>query len=281
MKKDKTPLPLKIIRWVFPRLEKVFPYLAHKYFIRLFFTPFRYPVPEKERKIERDARQSTLEVEGKRIHVYSWGTGPIILTVHGWAGRATQFRDFIPVFVEAGYSVVGFDGPAHGKSAGKSTTLIEFGSVLKEVVKTVGLPVAIVAHSFGGVASLYSIMNGLSVHKLINISSPTIGDDIINTYLKAISGSSGTGQAFKEYMVKTFHKSFDEFSALHIIKHVPPGLKLLLIHDDLDKEVAISNPIELKNVYPQADLYKTTGLGHTRILKDSTVITRCLDFIRQ
>jgi pimeloyl-ACP methyl ester carboxylesterase len=280
LKKDKTPFPLKIIRWVFPRVEKFFPKLAHRYFIYLFFTPFRYPVPEKEKETEAQAQQSVLQLEGNAIQMYSWGAGPVVLVVHGWAGRASQFRKFIPVFNQAGYRVVGFDGPAHGKSGGKQTNLIEFDSVLNIVVKTVGEPVAIIAHSFGGVAALYAIANGLPVKKVINISSPTIGDEIINTYLKTIQGSAATGEAFKRYMVKMYNKSFDEFSALHIIQHVPPDLKLLLIHDARDKEVTIEHPLALLNVYPGATLLKTSGLGHTRILKDDDIINRCLGFIK-
>ncbi|HZX73574.1 MAG TPA: alpha/beta hydrolase [Cyclobacteriaceae bacterium] len=280
LKKDKTPLPLKVVRWLYPNVEKTFPSLAHRYFIHLFFTPFRYVVPEKDKVLEQQAEQSMLEVAGKKIQVYSWGSGPIILVVHGWAGRASQFRKFIPVFNHSGYRVVGFDGPAHGRSAGKQTNLIEFDLVISQIVKTMGQPVAIIAHSFGGVASLYSIMNGLGTKKVINISSPTIGDEIVNTYLKAIQGSQATAEAFKSYMLKTFHKSFDEFSALHIIKHVPADLKLLLIHDDQDKEVTIDHPLALLKIYPSALFHKTSGLGHTRILKDDDIINLCLDFVK-
>lgn len=271
---------LKFVRWTYPKVEKVFPALAHRYFIHLFFTPFRYAVPEKDKEAERQAEQSTLEVDGKKIQVYAWGTGPTIMVVHGWAGRASQFRKFIPVFTQAGYRVVGFDGPAHGKSEGKQTNLIEFDAVLNQVIKIMGEPVAVIAHSFGGAASLFAITNGLPVKKLINISTPTIGDEIINTYLKAIQGSKATAAAFQQYMIKTYNRSFDEFSALHFIKHVPPDLELLLIHDDKDKEVTIDHPLALQKIYPHATFLKTSGLGHTRILKDDDIINQCLGFIQ-
>ena len=280
VKKDKTPLSLKVISWLYPKVEKTFPSLAHRYFIHLFFSPFRYPVPEKEREVEQQAERSTVIVDGKKIQVYGWGSGPIILLVHGWAGRSSQFRKFIPVFHQAGYRVVGFDGPAHGRSEGKQTNLLEFNTVIHYVVKMMGEPVAIVAHSFGGAASLFAIMNGLGVKKLINISSPTIGDEIINTYLKAIHGSAATANAFKQYMIRRFGKSFDEFSSVHVVQHVPSDLRLLLIHDDKDKEVTIDHAMALLKVYPSAGFLKTSGLGHTRILKDDAIIHQCLDFIK-
>jgi pimeloyl-ACP methyl ester carboxylesterase len=279
LKKDKTPPLLKIVRWVFPKVEKVAPFLAHRYFITIFFTPLRYPVPEKEKIMADQAEQFTIVAAGKKIRCYSWGKGPVILLVHGWAGRATQFRKFIEALTEAGYRVVGFDGPAHGRSEGKKTNIIEFEEVLKKIYEVAGEPHAIMAHSFGGGAVLYAAMNGLPVKRLINIASPTIGDEIINTYLKAINGSPRTGEFFRSYMLSRFGKSFDEYTSLHFIRHLRQETDMLLVHDENDKEVPLKHALELKKVYPQAKLLITKGLGHTRILKDEAVIGSCVTFI--
>lgn len=279
--RTKEPLPLRFIRWFLPKLEVIFPKLAHRIFVTIFFTPFRYKPPFKEKVWVDQAQKIFITVNSKKIVAYSWGEGPVVLVVHGWAGRAAQFRKFIPRLMEAGYKVVGFDGPAHGYSQGRQTNVIEFESVFKEVFLKTGAPVAVIAHSFGGVAALYAIKNGLHITKLINIASPTIGDDIIKTYLKAIHGSPATGEAFKAYMLATYGKSFDEFSALSLVKQVPPTLKLLLIHDEGDEEVSLQHPLELLKVYPGAELQRTTGLGHNRILKDEAVINRCIEFIKK
>ena len=279
MKKDKTPPLLKIVRWFFPKVEKVAPSLAHRYFIKIFFTPLRYPIPDKEKVVAQRADQFTIEVLEKKIQCYSWGTGPAVLLVHGWAGRATQFRKFIDALTASGYRAVGFDGPAHGRSEGKQTSIVEFEAVLKKIYETVGEPQAIVAHSFGGGAVLFAAMNGLPVRKLINIASPTIGDEIINTYLKAINGSPATGVFFKSYIMNRYGKSFDEFTSLHFIRNLKQEINLLLVHDENDKEVILRHAQELKKVYPDARLLVTQGLGHTRILKDDEVIRNCVTFI--
>ncbi|HMG90183.1 MAG TPA: alpha/beta hydrolase [Chryseolinea sp.] len=280
MKKDKTPLPLKIIRWVYPKVEAIAPALAHRYFVKLFFTPFRFAVPDKEKKAETFAKKFDIEINGKRIQCYSWGEGRPVLFVHGWGGRAMQFRRFIKPFNAAGFMVVAFDGPAHGKSDGKSTTLIEFEQTLIRIYERIGEPAAIVAHSFGGAASLFSASNGLTIPKLVNIASPTIGEEIIDTYLKAINGSSSTAKFFKDYILKTQGRPFDEFTASYFIKHLPRPLDLLLIHDENDKEVSVKQADHLINLYPAARLIKTKGLGHTRILKDDQVISECVTFVR-
>lgn len=272
---------LRAVRWTFPKLEKIAPFLARRYFVRIFFTPLKYRVPEKERAIEAKAALFNVLIGKKRIQCYSWGSGPVILLVHGWAGRATQFRKFIEAFVNEGYRVVGFDGPAHGRSDGKATNIVEFEVALKKIYEAVGAPDAIICHSFGGGAVLFSAMNGLPVKKLINIASPTIADEIIKTYLRAIGGSWSTGAYFKNYVKRTYGKTFEEFTALHFISHLTQKIDLLLVHDVDDEEVRIDHALALMKLYPAAQLHQTTGLGHTRILKDDAVIERVVTFVKE
>lgn len=280
MKKDHTPFMLKAVRWIFPKAERIAPTLTHRYFVNLFFTPLRYPTPEKERKAETFSEKFSFEIENKKVQAYTWGDSTrYILVIHGWAGRATQFRRFVKPLLAAGYSVVGFDAPAHGNSAGKRTTILEFEQALKKIYELKGEPEAIIAHSFGGGAALYSAMNGLPIKKLINIASPTIGDEIIRTYLRAINGSPAAAAYFKNFILSTYGKPFDEFTALHFIKHLPNAPEILLIHDADDKEVALQHAEALVKIYPAARLLRTKGLGHTRILKDNAVINAAVTFV--
>jgi Serine aminopeptidase, S33 len=280
-KKDNTPVFLKIIRWVFPRLERFAPSLAHRYFVKLFFTPFRFPVPEKEKKAEQFSKQFSVVAAGKKIQCYTWGSGAPVLVVHGWGGRATQFRRFVKPLTAAGFMVVGFDGPGHGKSEGKRTNILEFEEALQKIYEKVGQPVAVVAHSFGGGVALFAAMKGLMIPKLINIATPVIGDEIINTYLRAINGSDSTREFFKKHVQKTYGRTFDEFTSSYFIQHLPGPIDVLLIHDEGDKEVVIRHAEKFISLYPAAKLIKTSGLGHTRILKDDQVIRESVTFIRK
>jgi hypothetical protein len=279
LKKAKIPLLLRVVRWTFPKLEMIAPSLASRFFNRLFFTPLNYPTPPKEIEIANKATVFYLTTGKKQIVCYQWGKGKYVLVMHGWAGRATQFRKFIEPLREKGYAVIGFDGPAHGRSGGSRTDIFEFEDVLRQIVAKCGAPAAVIAHSFGGAAILYGAMNGLPFTKVITIASPTIGDDIIQTYLTAIGGSSETGRRFKDFIVKKSGKEFDAFTSLHFVRHLSHEIELLLVHDEDDEEVGIAQPLELIKVYPKAELYRTQGLGHTRILKDDAVIAKCVTFI--
>lgn len=279
-RKSKVPFALVAIQWAFPKLEAISTTLAARWFRHLFFTPFRYKLPEKEVEALKTAELYYENVGGKKIQVYAWGKGKAVLMVHGWAGRGTQFRKFIEPFTEQGFRVVAIDGPAHGRSEGRSTEIIEFANAIAAVYKR-EQAIAIVAHSFGGVASLYAIQQGLPNTVQINIASPTIADEIIKAYLRALKGSARMGELFREYIIKRTGKRFEDFSSLEIIKHVPSNLNLLLVYDEDDVEVSMDHAYAIRKVFPQALLFETKGLGHNRILKEDKVINRCVTFIQQ
>lgn len=279
-KKSKVPFALRSIQWLFPKVEAISSALAARWFQHLFFTPIRYKSPEKEIEITRSANRYKLLVDDKNIQIYTWGEGIPVLMVHGWAGRGTQFRKFVEPFTTQGFKVVAIDGPAHGKSDGTKTEIMEFASVIERVYLR-EKAVAIIAHSFGGVASLYAMANGLQNKVQINIASPTIGEEIIKSFLKALKASEHIGKMFRDFILNQTGKRFEEFSALEIVKRIPHEFDLLLVYDEDDDEVTMEHANAIKKVYPQANLFQTKGLGHNRILKEDRVINRCVTFIQQ
>lgn len=282
-KRNSSNLPwmLRATQWAFPRLERWAPFLAQRIFRLVFYFPLKYRVPDKEKECEKSAQIFSLSVDAKKIQGYSWGeeSKPYVLLVHGWAGRATQFRKFIQPLRDAGFRVVGFDGPAHGKSDGVTTSILDFEKVLQTIFQRLGVPRAVITHSFGGAAALYAIMHGLPIARLINIASPSIADEILKTYLRAINGSWKSAEKFKKFVVKKTGKTFEEFTALYAVQRLPQPIDLMVVQDENDEDVLMVNADELLKVYPSAKLLKTSGLGHTRILKDEEVVRACVNFI--
>lgn len=280
-KKNNIPLIIRVVQWLFPVLERWAPPLADRIFRLVFYVPAPYPVPVKEKECGQTGKEIALQVEGKTIRGYQWGDPslPYVLLVHGWAGRATQFRRFIPHLLERGFCVVGPDGPAHGRSDGVKTSILEFEIMLRTIFHAYGKPAGIITHSFGGAAVLYAAMHGLPVGKLVNIASPSIADEILKTYLRAIHGSWKSAERFKRFVIRKTGKTFEEFTALHAVKNLPQPVNLLMVMDEQDTDVVFRNAEELQKAYPSAKLLRTSGLGHTRILKDELVISKTIEFI--
>lgn len=280
MKKTKTPFILRFINWFFPKLEIAFPWLAHRWFVNIFFTPVRYKLPPPEIELASQANRYTIDYEKKKVQVYEWGEGPVVLFVHGWMGRATQVRKFIPDYIDAGYKVVAFDATAHGRSEGKKSNPMEFAGVINQLSNRYGRFLMIIGHSLGGVAVLHAINQGVKAEKVVMISSPTIGEDIVTEFRKRLNASVNCEPYFQQYIMKKFGKPFEEFTASYAISFIE-GIDLLLIHDEDDPEVSMKNPQAIISKYPEARLITTKNLGHTRILKDKAVIMSTLEFLKR
>jgi hypothetical protein len=54
-------------------IEALAPGLAKRFFVYLFFTPFKYQTTEKELKAETFGEKFTIVVEGRKIQCYRWG----------------------------------------------------------------------------------------------------------------------------------------------------------------------------------------------------------------
>ena len=279
-KTGKTPLPLRIATWLFPKLEALSPWLAKRAFVRVFITPVRYKIPDKEKAIMDLAHRFTIDYQGKCIQCYRWGSGKPLLFVHGWMGRASQFRKFIPKFLEVGYQVYAFDALAHGQSQGTTSNLAIFYEIIEKLTVTHGPFASVIGHSLGGVAALHAVHRGAKIENVVMISSPTQRDKIINEFLRRLNASPSSAEYLDQFIFKKFNRYFEEFTATHIARTLPP-VNLLLVHDENDVEVGIEQAQALHDIYPRAEMYITRGLGHTRILKDEGVIESCLEFVSQ
>lgn len=237
-------------------------------------------MPYGEVEMAEKAKAFKIDYEGKKVQVYQWGEGKPILFVHGWMGRGTQFRKFIEAFNESGYQVISFDATGHGKSDGSRSHLMEFAGVIKILHSKYEGFEMIVGHSLGGVASMIAINDGIPTNKLIMISSPTLAHKIVDEFIIRLKASNKCKDYFDGYVIRKFGKRFEEYSATHIAQELRE-IDLLLIYDEDDREVDLENPRALLNVYPNARLVTTSGLGHTRILKDEEVVKTCLQFLKQ
>lgn len=278
-KKLHIPLAIRIVRWSLPRLEMVAPHYAHKWFISLFFSPPRYTIPSAEREVLLKAQRSKLYIYDVPVEVYTWGTGPVVLLVHGWAGRASQFRSFVPYLTDRGYQVVAFDAPAHGNSKGKRTNIFQFRDAIMQLKNRTGDFHAVIAHSIGGAAAIFALSEGIKTQNVITIATPSVGDEIIHEFAKRIKGSVKAEEKLKAHILKTFQRPFHELMASHFAHQLDRNINWLIIHDEHDKEASMQSAQRLYEAYPRATVKITSALGHTRILRDEEVIATCLNFI--
>ena len=258
-------------------LSKVNESLAARAAERLFTTPIRHKRPQRELDYLKGARPFDLHLKNHRLAAWSWGEGPTVLLVHGWAGRGSQMGAFAERLVEAGYRVVCFDGPAHGNSPGKRTTLPEFSDVIEEAVWELGPVCAVIAHSFGSMATSLALARGLPIERVVNIG----GAAWTPQTPAVIAGHMGVSMPVMDRMrgrlEDRFDLSWENFWAHNLGSQM--SIPALIVHDEDDSEIPIKNVQILVDHWSDSRLMRTSGLGHTRILRGPEVVEEVVRFI--
>ncbi|MBL7473623.1 alpha/beta fold hydrolase [Robertkochia sediminum] len=275
----KVPLFIKLPAKI---LEKVSPSLAAKFAARLFCTPFKFGMPEREYEMDQQSRQERLIVPGigKEIVVYHYGkAAKKVLLVHGWSGRGTQLSVIADRLLQEGYSTVSFDAPAHGKATGKQTEMLEFIASCLFLTREFGPFEFGIGHSLGAMTLLQSMNRGAQFKKLVLIGSGNLVWDIMQDFTKKLGLKPITGIQMKRYFDEISGMDTQELSA----ELVAPGIDIpvMVIHDTDDEDVPVSAAHAIHAALPHGELMITSGLGHRKILGDPEVIAAAMTFLKK
>ena len=278
------PAGLRWLRWQLQLLSMVAPQLAFRQAWRVFCTPRRLPVKPWEAPALAAARRRTVDnPETGPVAVYEWGeaAAPAVMLVHGWEHRASFWRAWVKPLLAAGYRVVALDGPAHGASRGRRTTLTGFGSAVQAVVDTVGEVRAIVAHSFGAasVAGLpVRLSAGARLSRLVLISAPVSPRVVAARFADFLNLPNDLVERFAGHILQTTGRPADSFAAA-VAGPTIGAEKVLVLHDEGDEMVPFAEGEQIVAAWPGAVLHATRGLGHNRILRDAEVVQSAITFI--
>jgi pimeloyl-ACP methyl ester carboxylesterase len=281
--KDNTPVQRLLvpsyILFISKFLTAISPFLASRFAAKLFLTPFRYKLPEREKEMDENSRQTRLTVPSinREIVVYEYGdSSKKILLVHGWSGRGTQLSVMAKALLQEGYSVVSFDAPAHGKAPGKWSMMPFFIESIHYLEKEYGPFEAAIGHSLGGMSCLRAVNEGLDIEKLVIIGTANSVTHITREFAHNMKMNEKVAKKMKKYFDKKFGEDMDTYSGAVSAKgvHIPT----LVIHDEHDVDVHISSAHEITENLENGELYVTEELGHRRILGDRKVINKIIEF---
>ncbi|MEE1900165.1 alpha/beta fold hydrolase [Flavobacterium rakeshii] len=271
------PKPIRVTAKV---LEATSQKMAAKFAMKLFITPMKFPIPKREEKMEAESRQEFVKVPAinKTIRAYHYGdSDKKVLLVHGWSGRGTQLQSIAEKLVKKGYSTISFDAPGHGKAPGKTSDMTEFIAAILELEKQYGPFTYAVGHSLGGMSVLNAIKQGLKVDKAVIIGSGDIIEDIMNNFIKELGMNIGTGKLMMKLFEKKFGETINSYSAYIAAQAVT--VPVLVIHDEDDTDVPVTAAHHIHKHLANSQLMITQGLGHRKILGDSTVIKTLTQFL--
>ncbi len=268
---------LRAMQVYFSVLTYLSPKLAGKYAYNLWFQPTRFKAPNREEDAIQSAKVFFINIAGYSIKVWSWGEGPAVLFLHGWSGRGTQVASFMPSLVESGYRVISFDGPAHGESSGKSTDIFKYSAILKAVIDQFGPWHAVITHSFGAMVFALTYDESMDFKKFIFIAPPATMRTPFNHFQNLLKLSADVSKNMQDRLSGEYGRDiFDRVSVLQNIRKV--NLPILVIHDEDDAVVPISDSASISKASQRVKFIKTQKLGHMKVLYHSSIVQRVVAF---
>jgi pimeloyl-ACP methyl ester carboxylesterase len=272
----------KLVRYFAKFLEVISTRLASMFGIRLFVTPVNFPLPKREQYMLKSAQKKRLLINdiNKEIEILSYGySKKKILIVHGWSGRSTQLFAFADKLLENGYMIISFDGPAHGKSTGRTTMMPEFLKTIEKINTTFGPFEAAIGHSFGAISLYNAASNFLTIKALIAIGSGDKISDIISNFAKNLYLKEKSARKIQSGLEKKWMIHMDDFASSTVAKNIK--IPVLVIHDKNDGDVPVSCAYRIRQNLEKGSLLITNGLGHTKILRNKEVVNKSVEFIIQ
>jgi pimeloyl-ACP methyl ester carboxylesterase len=193
-----------------------------------------------------------------------------VLMVHGWTGEAAFMSAFADHLLRHNFRVVLFDLPAHGKSAGRMTSLIACGHAVREVAEALGPFPFVVGHSLGAMAALLAAEGRRPMPRpypfaaLVFVAMPNRFSEVTRRFGAEQGLSPAAQRVYEHRLERLAHRRIVDFTGANLIAGA--GKPVMLIHARDDAEVPFADAEEIVAACPVAELQSFDGLGHRKIL---------------
>jgi pimeloyl-ACP methyl ester carboxylesterase len=180
--------------------------------------------------------------------------------------------------LKLGYSTISFDAPGHGKAPGKTSNMTEFIAAAMEIEKQFGPFEFAIGHSLGGMTVMNAIKKGLNVKKAVIIGSGDVVQDIMDDFVLKLGLKTTISKLMRIAFENKLGETMNSYSAYIAAKEV--SIPVLVIHDENDDDVPVTAGQHIHQHLKNGQIMITKELGHRKILGDSNVIQRIVEFIR-
>jgi pimeloyl-ACP methyl ester carboxylesterase len=259
-------------------LAYIYPHRLKEHGFELFCTPSKRPLKPYHIEFLDSGKYKLINLDDNKIQTYKWGVGSkSVLLVHGWSSHSFRWKNYISKLVNSGFTVYAFDAPAHGNSTGSILHLVMYERAIDEFLKTHTYINFIVSHSMGSFASVYHLFKNPRnlIEKIVIMATPNKVDDFFDYYSKRLRLTNKTLSLIKSHFKQNLKHDTSFFSILNFGREI--NTPALIIHDREDKECSYTEVEKLANIWTNAELVSTTGMGHE--LKNDEIIERVITYL--
>ena len=274
-----------VVRAGFRSLSALSPSLAARAAGRLWFRIPRSRAGDSAKAFLATGDRFTVDVNGRAVAAWRWGTGPAVILVHGWGGHAGQFQTLVQGFTARGIASVVFDAPSHGESGPSSlgarySTLFEFADALRCIASRTREPLGVVAHSGGCAAVAWAMVNEprLAVRRAAFVAPFARPLAYMELFRRTLGLSHAALEEFQRITERQFSFRWKDLEVPEMAQRMTPP-PTLVVHDKGDRETMWQDGADIAAAWPGATMLSTEGLGHNRILRDERVVGAIVAFL--
>ncbi|MFJ8040298.1 alpha/beta fold hydrolase [Kitasatospora sp. NPDC096147] len=274
-----------LIRTTLDATAALSPRLAGRAAFALFLRPLRRSrLRPEERETHAAAVTERLDVHGAAVTAYRWGDGerPVLL-LHGWRSRASRYAALIPGLRALGFTVISFDAPGHGESAGRTTTILDYREAIRQLHDRYGPFEAVVAHSLSVAAAVLALRDTAKAGRLVALAGPAEFDLLPRAFTAGLGLGGWALPELRRRITAMLPPGLDYqgLSPAHRAEEL--ALPVLLVHDQDDRVIpyAQAEPLRAAHQPYGARLLTTRGLGHSRVLSEPAVLDNVLGFLAE
>lgn len=265
------------LKAAYQAVSRLSPGLGAEITRQLFFRPPRLPYRPEQSAVLALAHLATLQVRHRRLQTYCWGEGPAVLLLHGWGGHAGQMTEFVAPLTKAGFKVIALDAPAHGRSAGRLSSIVHFGDAIQAAAATFGPLHAVVAHSMGAAATTHVLGKGLPLQRAVFVAPQAQLTGYWTLFRQTLGVTDDVWEIMRARTERWLKVRYEQLHPAVIAPRMK--MPLLILHGTADRMTPISEGEALASLWPGAEFRALDG-GHLGILRDSQALLAATDFVR-
>ena len=214
----------------------------------------------------------------KQFNVYTYGAGPKVLMVHGWASNGARWAPYVEKLISQGYSAVVIDAPGHGTSPGNYLSVPDYIKCVRQVLESSNDWYSIISHSMGslvGSIALAESSRSIRSEKIVIMSSFADCDGLLSYYGKCIGFDEPVMSSMKSWIQAWTGKPLSYFSYQKHLKAL--DYDFLNVCDIDDFVVAPYEYKKIEKIIPRISNLLAHGLGHN--LRSEEIVNNVLAFI--
>lgn len=255
-------------------LHRVSPDLGTRVALNLFFTPVPTKWLARSRDVPLPWVERQLPFEGGHISIWQRSDlepgRPKVLLTHGWAGDAQQLRPLADTLAAAGFEPLLLDLPAHGRSSGWRSNLLQWVRALFAVTARFGPWDGVVAHSLGALALSHALARGLPARRAALLALAPAPWQFLRWFAQAMGTGEGLALRMRGHVERREGVSLGHFEPAWLGERV--AQPTLIVHDRGDVTAPLAGSETLLASLPAGRLQVTENLGHRRLLSDPAVM---------